>query len=160
MKNCRLIIAVAAALMLSATAFADDMEQKERFAGYVSGSFETNTNVYMEDVKTMATVPEGRFGSNNYLKVDYSNRRFTAGVQLEAYAPVAVGFPNILSGAALTNYYIGWTDENFSVTAGTFYEQFGSGLLFRSWEDRLLGLNNAVMGARFAYNWDDKVAFK
>ena len=158
--NYRLFTTVAAALLLSATVLAEEKEQKERNFGHVSGSFETNTNVYMKDVKTMATVPDGRFGSNNYLKVDYNNRRFTAGMQLEAYAPVAVGYPNILKGAALTNYYIGWTDECFSVTAGTVYEQFGSGLLFRSWEDRALGLNNSIMGARVAYNFRDVVAVK
>ena len=86
--NYRFLATVAAALVLSATVFAEENEHKERSLGHVSGSFETNTNVYMKDDKTMATVPEGRFGSNNYLKVDYNNRRFTAGMQLEAYAPL------------------------------------------------------------------------
>lgn len=157
MKRTIVFFAVAAALMLSATAFS---ENRERSAGYVAGSFETNTNAYLKDVKTNARVPEGNFGSNNFLKVDYHNRRFSAGVQMEAYTPVNVGFPTILDKAALTNYYVGWTDEDFSVTAGTFYEQFGSGLLFRSWEDRALGLNNAVMGARVSYNFRDVVAVK
>ena len=152
--------AVAVALLLSATVFAENTPKRERSEGYVTGAFETNTNVYMTDVKTSASVPDGKFGSNNYLKLDYHNSRFSAGVQLEAYAPVHVGFPNILDKAALTNYYVGWTDDSFSVTAGTFYEQFGSGLLFRSWEDRALGLNNAVMGARVTYNYKDIVAVK
>ena len=152
--------AVAVALLLSATVFAENTPKRERSEGYVTGAFETNTNVYMTDVKTSASVPDGKFGSNNYLKLDYHNSRFSAGVQLEAYAPVNVGFPNILDKAALTNYYVGWTDDSFSVTAGTFYEQFGSGLLFRSWEDRALGLNNAVMGARVTYNYKDIVAVK
>ena len=160
MKGFKNLIAVATALMLSATAFAEEKENKERNLGHVTGSFETNTNVYLKDAKTFAAVPDGHFGSNNYLKVDYYNKRFSAGLQLEAYAPVAVGFPNILDKAALTNYYVAWTDKDFSVTAGTFYEQFGSGLLFRSWEDRALGLNNAVMGARVAYNFRDIVAVK
>ena len=160
MKGFKNLTAVAAALMLSAAAFAEESDKKERSQGYVTGGFETNTNVYLKDDKTLATVPDGHFGSNNYLKVDYYNKRFSAGVQLEAYAPVAVGFPNILEKAALTNYYVSWTDKDFSVTAGTFYEQFGSGLLFRSWEDRALGLNNAVMGARVAYNFRDIVAVK
>lgn len=160
MKGFRNLIAVAAAFMLSTAAFAEENDRKDRSQGFVTGSFETNTNVYLKDAKTLATVPEGRFGSNNYLKVDYYSKRFSAGVQMEAYAPVAVGFPNILDKAALTNYYVGWTDKDFSVTAGTFYEQFGSGLLFRSWEDRALGLNNAVMGARVNYNFRDIVAVK
>lgn len=128
--------------------------------GYLSGSFETNTNYYKEDGKTSAVVPDGKSGSNNYLKLDYYNDYFSAGLQLEAYAPVLVGYPSDLKGAALTNYYVKWADDDFSVTAGSFYEQFGSGLLFRSWEDRALGLNNAIMGARVTYSYKDIVAVK
>lgn len=134
--------------------------KSEKSRGYLTGSFETNTTVYHKDDKTSATVPDSKFGSNNYLKLDYYNNRFSAGIQLEAYSPVLVGYPGELQKAALTNYYVSWTDKSFSVTAGTFYEQFGSGLLFRSWEDRALGLNNAVMGARVSYNYKDIVAVK
>ena len=128
--------------------------------GYVTGSLESTSNYYVEDAKTKATVPDGKFGSNNYLKVDYYNDRFSAGVQMEAYAPVLLGFSSDLKGAALTNYYLSWTDDDFSVTAGTFYDQFGSGLLFRAWEDRALGLNNALTGARVSYNFQDILSVK
>ena len=140
-----------AASVATSYAAVDSEESK----GYVAGGFETTSNYYHEDLKTKATVPDGNFGSNNYLKLDYYNNRFSAGVQMEAYAPVLVGFPSDLKGANLTNYYVNWRDDAFSVTAGTFYEQFGSGLLFRSWEDRALGLNNAVMGARVTYSYGD-----
>ena len=128
--------------------------------GYVTGSLESTSNYYVEDAKTKATVPDGKFGSNNYLKVDYYNNKFSAGVQMEAYAPVLLGFSSDLKGAALTNYYLNWTDEDFSVTVGTLYDQFGSGLLFRAWEDRALGLNNALTGARIAYNYEDILSVK
>ena len=133
---------------------------KDTSGGYVTGSLESNTNYYVDDSKTKATVPDGKFGSNNYLKIDYYNNKFSAGVQMEAYAPVLLGYSSDLKGAALTNYYISWTDDNFSVTAGTLYDQFGSGLLFRAWEDRALGLNNALTGARLTYNYKDIVAVK
>ena len=81
-------------------------------------------------------------------------------MQMEGYLPAQIGYPTELQKYALSNFYLNWRDDNFQVTAGTFYDQFGSGLLFRSWDDRLLGLNNAIMGARFAYNWEDKIAFK
>ena len=133
---------------------------KESSKGYVTGSLESTTNYYVEDSRTKATVPDGKFGSNNYLQVDYYNDKFSAGVQMEAYAPVLLGFSSDLKGAALTNYYLNWTDDDFSVTVGTLYDQFGSGLLFRAWEDRALGLNNALTGARLAYNFKDIVAVK
>lgn len=151
MKLTALAFLFSAASVATSYAAVDSEDSK----GYVTGGFETTSNYYNEDLKTKATVPDGNFGSNNYLKLDYYNSRFSAGVQMEAYAPVLVGFPSDLKGANLTNYYVNWRDDSFSVTAGTFYEQFGSGLLFRSWEDRALGLNNAVVGARVTYSYGD-----
>ena len=149
-------------LLISGGAVADagNISGKERSKGYLTGSFETNTNYYNDDKVTSAKVPEGHFGSNNYLKLDYYSGKFSAGVQMEAYAPVLVGYPSYLTGAALTNYYVDWSDESFSLTAGTLYEQFGSGLLFRAWEDRALGLNNALTGARISYSYEDILSVK
>ena len=156
----RYFITSAIALLLAGGAIALAENDKDWSKGYVKGSFESNTNLYNEDAKSSATVPDGKFGSNNYLKLDYYNNKISAGIQMEAYSPVLVGYPSYLQGAALTNYYINWADEDFTITAGTFYDQFGSGLLFRSWEDRALGLNNALTGARLTYNYKDILAVK
>ena len=128
--------------------------------GYLTGSFESNNHLYVNDPANEFQSADDRFGSNNYLKFDYYKGAFSAGMQMEGYLPAQIGYPTELQKYALSNFYLNWRDDNFQVTAGTFYDQFGSGLLFRSWEDRLLGLNNAIMGARFAYNWEDKIAFK
>ncbi len=142
----------------------------DREKGHLTGSFETNSIYYRNDPAINALAPEDRIGSNNYLKLDYYRGKFSAGVQLEAYLPALYGYPTELGNsiygekgnfmARLTNYYVSWQDDSFSLTAGTFYDQFGSGLLFRAWEDRALGMNNALMGARFTYNYRDMVAFK
>ena len=157
MRKLSLTIMTVSLLFAGETLFSADRGTSK---GYVTGSLESTSNYYVEDAKTKATVPDGKFGSNNYLKVDYYNNKFSAGVQMEAYAPVLLGFSSDLKGAALTNYYLNWTDEDFSVTVGTLYDQFGSGLLFRAWEDRALGLNNALTGARIAYNYEDILSVK
>ena len=149
------LIGLMAGLVLRAD---ESSDRKDK--GYVTGSFETTTNYYNKDLKTGAVVPDAKSGSNNYLKADYYSNRFSAGIQMEVYAPVLLGYNADLKGAALTGYYLDWTDEDFSITAGTFYEQFGSGLLFRSWEDRTLGLNNALIGARATYNLQDYASVK
>ena len=146
-------------LALAATA-AGREGREDRPKGQLTGSFETSSIFYVEDLKSGAIAPEDNFGSNNYLKADYYQGRFSAGIQAEGYMPVLQGYPTELKGVALTNYYMQWADENFSITAGTYYEQFGSGLLFRSYEDRMLGMNNALTGARFTYNYKDIVAVK
>ncbi len=129
--------------------------------GYLTGSFENNSVLYNADQAVSGSAnPDDKIGSNNYLKLDYYKGKISAGLQLEAYTPHVQDYPTELKGANLTNYYVSWTDESFSLTAGTFYEQFGSGLLFRSWEDRTLGLNNAVMGARFTYNYQNILGVK
>ena len=119
--------------------------------GYVSASLESNNHFYVDDPvndnftvsSALPQIKEGGFyASNNYLKVDYYNGRLSAGTQLEGYFPHTVGYPNNLNNMTLSNLYVNWKDDSYSVTVGTFYDQFGSGLLFRSWEDRALGLNN------------------
>ena len=145
--------------LLSVSAFAGQREG-EKTKGRLTGSFETNSIFYVEDAKSGAITPQDNFGSNNYLKLDYYHGKFSAGIQGEAYMPVLQGYPTDLTKVALTNYYAQWVDDSFSVTAGTFYEQFGSGLLFRAYEDRTLGMNNALTGARFTYNYKDIVALK
>ena len=134
--------------------------REDRPKGQLTGSFESSSIFYVEDLKSGAIAPEDNFSSNNYLKADYYQGRFSAGIQAEGYMPVLQGYPTELKGVALTNYYMQWTDDSFSITAGTYYEQFGSGLLFRSYEDRMLGMNNALTGARFTYNYKDIVAVK
>ena len=154
MKYLISVVAIALLPWIATTLYAENIESSDS-RGYVTAGFETNTNWYQTDLKTSATVPDGRFGSNNHLKLDYYKSKFSAGMQLEAYAPALVGYSADLKGVALTNFYVDWNDEDFSVTAGTFYDQFGSGLLFRSWEDRAIGLNNAITGARVTYSFKD-----
>lgn len=135
----------------------DDSDPKGRLAG----SYETNTIYYIEDDATNAKVPgSDHIGSNNYFKLDYLRGNLSAGVQIEAYLPVLYGYPSELDGVKFTGYHLSWTDRNFHVTGGTFYDQFGSGLLFRSWEDRALGLNNSIAGARVVYDFNNYIQVK
>lgn len=148
------------------SAFAQE-DAKKKDWGYVTGSLESNNHVYVEDVannfypSTHPQLKDGNvFASNDYLKLDYYKGSLSAGMQLEGYLPSLVGYPVSESSLALSNLYVSWREKAFSVTAGTFYEQLGSGLLFRSWEDRMLGLNNAMLGARATYNFQDKLAIR
>ena len=153
------VLAFAVSVSLSA--------QEKKDWGYVTGSLESNNNVYVEDAENNfypSMQPQLKddniFASNDYLKVDYYKGRLSAGLQMEGYFPTLVGFPVSENNLTLSNLYVTWKDRAYSVTAGTFYDQLGSGLLFRSWEDRMLGLNNAMLGARATYNWENKVAVK
>ena len=135
--------------------------------GYVSASLESTSHLYSEDgvndfnpAALVQLKDGGIFATNNYLKVDYYKGKLSAGTQIEGMFPSIVGYPIPVNNVTLSNFYVGWRDDAFSVTAGTYYEQLGSGLLFRSWEDRTLGLNNAMVGVRGTYNLGDALAVR
>lgn len=128
--------------------------------GSISGSFETNNQLYVKDILTNAVFPQDRIGSNNYLKADYRLQKFSAGIQYEAYLPSFQGYPFVLNESKLVQKYFSYQEKKFALTVGNFYEQFGSGLVFRSWESRQLRINNAMEGVSINLKPTDKLDFK
>ena len=115
--------------------------------GNVTGGLESNS----------VLSADGKFRSNNYLKLDYVKGRFSAGIQAEYYPEPLLGYDFNLKGIGLPEKYVAWTDRTWSLTAGDFYDQFGSGLILRSWEDRDLGWNNSIGGGRLTLRTSDDV---
>ena len=95
------------------------------------------------------------FGSNDYLKLAYYNGRWSAGLQGDAYLPAIVGYDDVRNATennpafAVSQVFVSYRGDWFEATAGDFFEQFGSGLVYRSFEDRQLGMNSATQGLRF-----------
>ena len=132
--------------------------------GVISGSLESNNIVYFNDKALSTPAPEGNFGSNDYIKVDYTIDRFSAGIQVETYMPALQGYEIGNYGdpykVLIPMVYAQWQDKSYSVTIGNLFDQFGNGLIFRSFEDRQLGFNNTLLGARVTANIGNYVAVK
>ena len=138
----------AGVLLLMLCLFPAALRAQDR--GRVTGSLESNSIWYLDD--DVVGSPEHPWGSNNYLKLDYAVGSFGAGLQAEYYPHALAGYPAELKGAGLTGLYASWNGRLVEATAGSFFEQLGSGLLLRTWEDRELGLNNALTGGRLAFH--------
>lgn len=126
--------------------------------GTVSGGFESNAQWYLNDkclfdeFYNPVVHPVDPLRSNNYLFVNYKIKNWTFGIQAEAYEQQALlNYNPKYKDANVATYFAQYQNEKIDVTAGYFYEQFGSGLLLRTWEDRALGINNALRGLRFIY---------
>ncbi len=121
--------------------------------GYFFGGLESNSQWLMPDDEIGFDAPEDRFRSNNYLQLNYALGKFTAGVQYEAYLPtVLLGYSDTWENQnGIGTYYLNFKNETLDITGGYFYEQFGSGLILRTWEDRQLGINNALKGLRVKF---------
>jgi len=123
----------------------------------LSGGFESNSSYYIDDskIKLEQIEAQNRLRSNSYLRLDYKYKHFTTGIQLESYEPKALlNYSPNFKGAGLGTYYINYKNDSIGldITAGHFYEQFGSGLVLRTWEDRQLGIANSIAGGRIKYS--------
>ncbi|MFT3793666.1 DUF6029 family protein [Flavobacterium sp.] len=137
--------------LLSLSAYAqENQENKNKVT--VSGGFETNSQWYMNDPGLDVTHPEPAIRSNNYLFVNAKYKGWTAGIQGEGYEDEALlNYNPKYTKTDVATYFVQYKNEMVDITAGYFYEQFGSGLLLRSWEDRQLGINNALRGGRIIF---------
>lgn len=157
------ILLVLTALVAALTASAQ-IQFGEK-GGYMTIGLESNNILYVNDAKLGTTYPS-KFGSNDYLKLDYVNGRFSIGVQGEAYLPALQGYDDLRNNGfdkpkvMLASKYIQWQDANYSVMVGDVYDQFGNGLIFRSFEDRQLGINNSIEGGRVTATFGNIVSVK
>tara|TARA_B100000886_G_scaffold293686_1_gene219920 strand:+ start:429 stop:2072 length:1644 start_codon:yes stop_codon:yes gene_type:complete len=128
---------------------------------YVSGSFESNSQILQDDSGLNFNAPSDNFRSNNYFQLDFQNGKILYGVQFESYLPSALlGYSDVFSdNSEIAQYYLKYQNEKNEITIGSFYEQFGNGLIFRAWEDRQLGINNSIMGVNYKYFPSDNLEF-
>ena len=135
--------------------------------GNFFGGFESNAQWYLNDTglkdefNQPTSQPENPLRSNNYLSLNYKYKGWTAGIQGESYFDKAL--LNYYPGLDKTNvgtYFLQYKTEKIDITGGYFYEQFGSGLLYRSWEDRALGINNALRGGRVIFKPTNYITYK
>ncbi len=128
--------------------------------GRLSGGYEAYLQYYQNDTPTNFIAPNDRLRSMHYFTTQYAYKEFTFGVQYEAYLPQAfLGYNPDLKGNGIATYFGQYKKDGLDITAGYFYDQFGSGLVFRAWQDRQLGIDNGIRGLRIKYNFDDYLDF-
>ncbi|MCB0792341.1 MAG: hypothetical protein H6595_04920 [Flavobacteriales bacterium] len=119
----------------------------------VHGNFSSDAQYYTDDEEIGAVAPAQDLGVNAWGNVIFTYGRFQAGVRLESYEPALLGYPagQPYKGSGLGYRYVSYETDDLEVTVGNFYEQFGQGLVLRSYEERYLGVDNALDGVRVRY---------
>lgn len=132
------------------------LQAQEENKGTFAGGFESNTQWYQDDDANEAPTPQDQLRSNNYFVLRYTNGKFSAGAQYEVFAPnPLLGYFDGYRGNGIGTYYLNFKHKGLDITGGHFYDQFGSGLIYRSWEDRQLGIDNSIRGVRVYYDFTD-----
>ncbi|HMM11470.1 MAG TPA: DUF6029 family protein [Bacteroidales bacterium] len=117
----------------------------------VNGSFQMDAQVYFPDAAigiTDSALAGQRSGFNGFGNVLINWGDFRAGLRYEAFLPPLRGFDPRLEGNGFANVWLNYRTEFAEITAGNFYEQFGSGLLLRTYEEWALGYDNSLNGLK------------
>lgn len=141
MKHLLLLILLLGTLSLHAQSFIENAQ--------VNGSFQTDAQYYRQDQGIDITDLKGKkLGVNGFGKIGYTYGDFSAGIRFEAFLPEMNGFRPELNGVGLANFFASYDNGFIGVTVGDIYDQFGSGLVFRTYEEWSLGMDNALRGVR------------
>ncbi len=139
--------------LFSILSFAQE-EENEKVS--YSGGFESNSQWYQDDEGLDILAPQDQFRSNNYFTLRMNYGKFSAGAQYEVFAPSPLlGYFEGYEGNGIGTYFLKFKHKDLELTGGNFYDQFGSGLIYRSWEDRQLGIDNSIRGVRVNYQFTD-----
>ena len=135
------------ALLLAGLAVTTVNAQENKVA--VHGSIQSDILIPQEDHK-IGTGTYNDWGlTNTYAEVGLTSKHIEAGVRAEYLEHPLPGFDDPrFNGWGVSNIYVKALGNGFDVTVGDFYNQFGSGFVFRTYEERSLGIDNSIRGAR------------
>ena len=89
------------------------------------------------------------FLTNTYADLHLRSKWVDAGARLEFMEYPLPGFERDFEGWGVPHLYVkGKFGSGWEVTLGDFYDQFGSGFIFRAYEERSLGIDNSIRGLR------------
>jgi hypothetical protein len=135
--------------------------------GFFSGSFQTNTNFYIRDSSIgAANLPHydnQKIGSDIWFNLNYSNEKLglDVGVRFDAYLNSILRNPTApYTGVGIGNFFIKKKLKELTISAGYLYDQIGTGMIYRTYEERTLGIDNALIGGRAEYNIKNIVHLK
>lgn len=132
-------------LLISATG---SWAQESGKWGEIHGNVQFDAQYYNPDSAIGAPPVPEKLLMNGFTNLIYTKGKFQVGIRYENYLNVLQGFDARYQGQGITYRYATFDADFLTITVGNFYEQFGSGMIFRSFEERGLGLDNAMDGVR------------
>ena len=120
--------------------------------GEIHGNFESNLQSYNNDPTIGAEAADEIILHNAFLNILYTKGNFTGGLRYESYLNALMDYDPKYKGNGIPYRFATYTSDGLEVTVGNYYEQFGSGLIFRTYEDKGLGVDNAMDGIRLKYS--------
>ncbi len=120
-------------------------------AGTLSGDLMLNANFFQRDTAIKASdnplYDNFLSGGEGWLALRYSNYGFTGFLRVDVFNNSNLKKPDEgMSGFGIGAWSLSKEFKGLTITGGYIYDQIGSGILFRSYEDRGLLIDNALAG--------------
>jgi len=134
--------------------------------GRLSGDIMTNVNFYNRDTNIGAfdnnLYDNYLSGGETWLTVRYADAKgFSALVRVDAFQNSNLLNPtSAYTAAGIGMFNLTKEFKKLTVSAGHIYDQIGSGILFRAYEDRGLLIDNALFGLKLKYQLTDRIKVK
>jgi hypothetical protein len=124
--------------------------------GVLSGNLKANYNFFQRDTNIKASdnplYDHILSGGEGWLNLSYSVKGFVANVRFDAFQNSNLQTPtSALTGSGLGMFSLSKEFQNLTITAGHIYDQIGTGLIFRAYEDRGLLIDQALFGLHAKY---------
>ena len=119
--------------------------------GNITGNFQIDAANYQLDTIIGADPGKEVFRYNAFGNINYQKGGFSAGCRFESYNPPLLGYLPGFKGSGVPYRYARYQHKDIDITVGNFYEQFGSGLTLRAYENRGLLYDNALDGMRVIF---------
>ncbi len=118
----------------------------------VSGSIQSDILIPQDDDKIGTEETNDWALTNTYADVSVMSKHIDGGARFEFLKHPLPGFEKDFKGWGVPNIYLKAHFKNWNLTLGNFYEQFGSGFILRTYEERSLGVDNSLLGGRLVIN--------
>lgn len=129
-------------------AFAANAQEDSGKKVFLHGSVQSDVLIPEED-KKIGTGSYSEWGlTNTYADLSLMSKYVDAGARLEFTEYPLPGFEPDFDGWGVPHLYVKGKLKGVDITMGDFYDQFGSGFIFRTYEERSLGIDNSLRGAR------------
>ncbi len=133
--------------------------------GQIAGNLQTNAKFFLRDsLIGAANTPQydrQLFGAESWLNLTYSNWGFDFGLRFDLFNNSNLLNPTgSYTDEGIGRWFVRKKIQKLDISVGYLYDQIGSGIIFRAFEERPLLIDNALYGLSLEYSLDDNWRIK
>ena len=133
--------------------------------GIFTGGFQSSSNFFIRDsLIGAANIPQydnELFGTQAWLDLGYLHKGFDIGLRFDMFNNSNLLNPSdSYTDEGIGRWHIAKSLDKLDIRVGYIYDQIGSGVIYRAYEERALLIDNALYGARLVYALSDDWSIK